>query len=314
MSCRDKERIIDSAPLQPPLGIAFSAPNGEVSFFDLTSLAIIHWDRFVGWTVLASAVSQNSQWLTVAESGTQLLGVYKLPELEISSIGYIGGVPLDVEFDPSGLSVYAITNNGIFWRYNIGDYTFDTLDIDLNPRHFALRPPTYQEAWIVYEGSQTVDIVNLIRFAQTDSLSLPLPPTDIQFSRDGQTCFLTLAQDSGSIVMLDPTTQAILRSHPCSAGSIELGISDCGTYAAVGDTVRGNLHIWNTVADSSWDIYLGEQPVRVRFQQGATTIFALSFPESRLVRIEFADGTPQIVKSAIFPVLTRDFVLWGTPQ
>lgn len=310
ISCREKESCEDCDGLGPPLGIAFSVPQGDVSFFQLQPLELRHTARLTGWAVVAAAVSVNGQWMAVADGASNRVALLKLPELYELSGAVIGGAPLDVDVDATGLLIYAITNNGCFWRYRVGSGLFDTLEVELAPRRFALRPPDDREAWVVCGGNNTIHVVDLQTFVRTDTLIVPLPPTDVQCSRDGARYYVAMAGDTGYVAVFDAVSREVIRQHPCGRGAFELALSDDERFVAASDSATNRLYLWDTVSGLEWDVPVGRQAFRVKFARQSHVCYVMSIADTRLLRMEITEAGPGPADTLFVAPLLRDFALW----
>ena len=297
----------------PPLGIAFSVPQGDVSFFRLGPMELVHAGRLTGWAVVSAEVSLNAQWLAVADGAANRVALLKLPELFELSGAVIGGAPLDVDVDVTGQLIYAVTNNGSFWCYHVGSGTFDTLEVQLWPRRFAIRPDG-SEAWVVCGGNNTIHVVDLRQFVRTDTLILPLPPTDIQFSRDGTRAYVAMEGDTGCVAVFDASSREVIQQHACGRGAFELALSDDARFVAASDSATGRLYIWDTVSGSAWDVPVGRHAFRTRFARHSHVCYVMSIEDTRLLRLEIGEGGPGPADTLHIMPTMKDFVLWEESQ
>jgi DNA-binding beta-propeller fold protein YncE len=310
VSCREKENCTSCEGLSPPLGIAFSVPQGDVSFFRFGPMELVHSGRLTGWSVVAAEVSVNGQWLAVADGAADRVALLKLPELYELSGAVIGGAPLDVDVDVSGHLLYAITNNGYFWCYHTSSGQFDMLEVELAPRRLALRPPDGGEAWIVCGGNNTIHVVDLRQFIAIDTFFMPLPPTDIQFSGDGGRFYVAMEGDTGSVAVFDALSRALIREQRFGRGAFELAVSDDERFVAASDSATGRLYVWDTGSGATWDVPVGRHPLRTRFARGSHVCYAMSVEDTRLLRINIGDAGPEPADTFYVTPTLRDFVLW----
>jgi hypothetical protein len=315
VSCREKENCVNCEEnLEPPLGIAFSVPQGDVSFFRMRPMEVVRTAQLSGWAVVASEVSTNAQWLAVADGAADRVALLKLPELRELSGAVVGGAPLDVDVDVTGELIYALTSNGAFWRYSVGSGTFDTLEVRLQPRRFALRPTDDREAWVVCGGNNTVHVVDLGQFSQSDTLTLQWPPTDIEFSRDGLRAYIALRGDSGYVAVFDASSRRMIGQHACGLGTLELAVSDDERLVAASDSATGLLNIWETASGRQWQVPVGRCALRTRFAHGSHACYVMSLDQTRLLRVEIGENGPGPSDTlSVLPML-RDFVLWEAPR
>jgi WD40 repeat protein len=310
VSCREKENCAGCGDLSPPLGIAFSVPQGDVSFFGMWPMELVHSGQLTGWSVVAAEVSVNGQWLAVADGASHRVALLKLPELYELSGAVIGGAPLDVEVDATGHLLYAVTNNGSFWCYHVGSGLFDTLEVQLAPRRLALRPPDAGEAWVVCGGNNTIHVVDLRQFIHTDTLIMPLTPTDIQFSRNGERFYVAMQGDTGRVAIFDAASRGLIQQHACGRGALELAVSDDERFVAASDSATGRLYIWDTVSGLGWDVAVGRHAFRTRFARQSHVCYAMSIEDTRLLRINIGEAGPEPADTFYVAPTLRDFVLW----
>jgi DNA-binding beta-propeller fold protein YncE len=315
ISCRDKDRCTScSGALEPPLGIAFSVPNGDVHYFQLSPLTSVALGKLPGWAITIASVSENGQYLAVANDAiyhhVALLG---LPEMNVLNETMIGGTPVDIEVNASGMQVYIATNNASFWAYSPSSGTFDTLELMLHPRRFALRPPEKNEAWVVCGAGNSIQVISLTQFTQIDTITLPKVPTDIQFSPNGQVYYVAMRGDTGELAMFSSASQQLIQSQPIGRGAFELAISDDGRYAAMTDSAEGKIHVWDTAVGSVWSLSVGGYPYRLHFARNSHWLYVLLRNQSRIIRISITENGLIEDDAITAPQTALEFILWETP-
>jgi len=293
--------------------MAFSVPQGDVSFFRLWPMELVHAGRLTGWAVVVAEVSVNGRWLAVADGASNRVALLELPDLHELSGAVMGGAPLDVDLDVTGQLLYAVTNNGSLWRYRVASGLFDTLEVQLAPRRLALRPPDGGEAWVVCGGNNTIHVVDLRQFIRTDTLIMPLPPTDIQFSRDGARFYVAMQGDTGRVAVFDASSRQMIQQHACGRGAFELAVSDDERFVAASDSATGRLYLWDTVSGLGWDVAVGRHPFRTRFARQSHVCYAMSIEDTRLLRWNIGDAGPEPADTFYVLPTLRDFVLWEAP-
>jgi len=316
ISCQSKETCegCNDGSLHPPLGLSFSVPSGDVSYFNLFGHGLVDTIRRDGWMVMAAEVSINQDRVAVADGGNNRIAVMRLPDfLEITSSG-IGGEPMDIDMDVSNQHVYVITRNGSLWRYNVATGVYDTLELALFPRRFAMRPPDRLEAWIVSEGEFELQIVSLQQFRKTDSLVFPSSPTDVQFSPDGARAYIGFKGDTGSVIVYQTSNREQIAQHQTGIGPFELAVSPDGRFLAASDSVRGSVHFWDTITDECWNVPVGGSAGRVRFARWQPRCFVLSQMQNAILGISMSPDGPVTTDTIYVAPYAREIALWENVQ
>jgi hypothetical protein len=317
-SCRGKDDPNDDPyppNLTPPLGLAFSAPFGDVIFFSLTDRRIIHRAVMNGWT-LAAEVNRTGDRLFVAENANNQIHTYSLPAFALQSYETFGATPLDIYPNHSSTLAYLISQNGNFWSYSLHSHVYDTLGVGMSPRRMALLPPSDAQAWVVCSGDSSVHIVDLISFHKLDTIRFQRRPTDICFASDGSKAYVAL-MNPGSVVVLNVQTRTAMDSLETSQGHLEtsqgpfeLGVSDDGLFLAVSDSALGTVRIWNLTDHLSYDLAVGKGAGRIRFSRHANDFYVLSSGTNRVLRVAINNGIPMLTDSIYVPSILREITLW----
>lgn len=276
-------------------------------------MSLVGLEKLPEWTVVAAEVSENARYLAVGEAGFRL-ALLELPGMNVLNETIIGGAPLDIEVDASGRLIYVITNNATFWVYSSASGTSDILELPLQPRRLALRPPEKSEAWVVCGERNSILVIDLPQLARVDTIELPQPPTDIQFSPDGSRYYVTMLGDTGTLAAFYTASRQLIQAQPIGRGAFELAVSDDGRYVAASDSATGKVHVWDTVGGPVWSVQIGGYPLRIRFGKRSHTFFVLSVGYRRIQRMSIADNGPVLDDALIMPENALEFVLWENPQ
>ena len=314
--CHSKSTI-ESHPdglITSPVGIVFSIPNSEVTFFDLDNCDSVGAIDLGSWSVISGSINVQGSRLVVADDNSARIGVFSLPYFTEIASASIGGVPMDAQLNHSGSLVFIITNNSNFWIYSVGGNQFDTLETGVWPRRLTLRPPDDVQAWVACPGDLAVYVYDLGVFQPLDTMYFDLMPTAIAFRSDGAFAYVALAGDPGTIVIFDATTRGPIGYMEAGSGPFELAMSFDGTKLAASDSTLGQVRIWDLARTEQWDLNVGGSPGRIRYSVNQNAFYVTSRQQSRVHRIDVTGGVPTISHSLTVPPTVRELVLWEAPH
>lgn len=311
-ACRSKNPCedCDGDNLVPPMGLVFSIPGGDLTFFSLADKRVKLVTPLNGWAVVAAATSANGELMAIADAATDRMVMLRLPGLGSIVTRSLGGTPTDIEMDRLGVLLYATTINGNFWRYNIASGSIDTLEIELRPRRFALRPPERQQAWILCSGNATLHVMDLRNFTPLDTVVLEQAATDVVFSPSGEQAYLAVGGSPGRLAVMDADTRAEVDFLEISGGPFDLAISSDGRFVAASDSSGGRLAIWEVAAGNFWILPLAGSPGRVCFRYNTNCCFVLVYGVNRVYEVTIGSGHPAVTDSVAITANVRDLVLW----
>lgn len=300
--------------LSPPVGIVFSVPSGELTFFELDDCELKGTYDLGSWAVLGAAINVQGDRLLVVDDNSPRIGVFSLPGLHELSATTLGGVPADMCINSSGSLVYVITQNSNFWVYSISAQRFDTVETGQLPRRMAMRPPSATQAWVACAGSQEVIIYDLNILQPVDTLSFTSAPTAVVFSPDGNVGYVAVRSSPGRIESFDAATLAPIHSFDAGTGPFELAISSDGEHLAATDSSGAKVRIWDLPQSQQWDITVGYAPGRIRYSQQERAFYVCSRGTSRVYRISVAGDDPLLTDTLITAQGPRELILWETQQ
>ncbi|MBU1921083.1 hypothetical protein KKG66_09565, partial [bacterium] len=293
--CKDKVAQTDPYPIYPPVGAAFSAESGEVTFFSLLTNEITV-TREIGEVVSSAAFALPGTALYLANNYLGKIAIYSLPHMERIDLLETGGVPLDLCLNRVATKIFLINANGNFRRFGRDDTNVDTLGVGLAPRRLTLKPVEEMQVWIACRGDSSVYIVDLLDFFAHDTLHFQTPPSDVCFSLGGDIAYIAL-QNGHGIARLSSDTFAESSRLSAGPGPIDLALSHEGTMLVASDSTLGEVRIWNFESGASWtqmDIPVGGSAGRIRFASN-NTFYVISRAESHVVCIDLRGPTPEII-------------------
>ncbi len=310
ISCRSKDSIKNSGDITPPIGLAFSIPSGDALYFDLITHDIVQQYHLDDWQITIAEVHPSGNWVAAADGVNNRVAVLTLPALGIMGSHMLSGVPADVHMSLSGHQVYAITNNGSFWAITLATGEIDTIDVMLNPRRMAFRPPSRQEVWVACPFNQTIYILDLIQRSLMDTIAFADPPSDVVFSPDGIKAYAAFESNPGYLLVLNAESHSVESSREIGLGSYDLDASPNGRYIAAADSTQGTVHLWDITTDSLWTVPVDPFPSRVRFLRDTPAFFVLSHCGQRILHCQIGAAGPVVVDTVDVTPTVFEFVIW----
>jgi DNA-binding beta-propeller fold protein YncE len=312
-SCHPKEQPLPPALLTPPLGISFSIPSGDVSYFNFSSLEVIHTQPIGAVAIVASEITPSGGQLVIADAEANRISVLDLPGLEVLAESILGGDPSDIAVDGSGNVVYAVTLNGNLWRYTVDDANLDTLEASMTARRVSLRLPDRNEAWVACPRDSTVRLFDLVHFQPADTLRFDRRPTDVKFSLDGLMAYVALSGTPGAILAIDPGTLQVVDSQEFGIGSFDLSVNADDHFVAAADSSTGKLFVWNVIANRMEETLLGGHVMRPKFARHSDTCYVMEMVTSRVFQVAVSDTGLTVATIGTIPTRVRNFTLWEAP-
>jgi hypothetical protein len=315
-SCHSKDELGDDSDLilSPPLGVVFSAVDGTssvASFFDLSRMRVVSAMNLPGYIITASGQNLAADRLVLADARDDRIAIFQMPGMNLTHLGNLGGAPMDIEPSFGAGFVYAISRNGSFWIDSVAAGTFDTLEIALFPRRLTLRPPDQDQAWIVNESRKIIQIVLLSTEEMFDSMRFTEPPTDVSFSPDGATAFVSFAGPQSGITAYSATSHQAEANYPIAGtGPFDLAMSDDGEYLAAADSSQGDVNILHLQGGDLWSVHVGSDAGLVRFAHESHILYALAPVDNQVKRIQIGTDGPVLVDSVAFIASPSNMILW----
>jgi DNA-binding beta-propeller fold protein YncE len=312
LSCR-KKNICENCneTLTPPLGIAFSIPSGDVSFFSLHEPRVVETQHPDNITAVAAMLSRYGNHLILANGSGNRIYLYDVPDFsEPISSAMLGGQPVDVAVDDNAHTMYAVTLNGNLWRYSPSSGLMDTVGLALHPRRMVLRQPDHLMAWIVCSESKVIQSVDLRTFTRADSLLTALTPTAIEFSPDGTKFYVAYTGDYGELAEYNAGDKQFLRSQAFGSGPFELAMSYEGRYLAASDSASRRVYFWDLAHDSIQSVGLAGTGGRVRFSRQSNSCYVAMQNRSSLIHLELSEQGFATQDTLDFSRNLHEFVLW----
>ena len=315
-SCNSKSptRSNPEGLISPPIGIAFSIPGSEMTFFDLDECDTVQTQAMNQWAVVSAAINFQGSRLILADDNTTRIGVFSLPEFTQISITAIGGVPIDMQLSVTGSHAYIITANANFWIFSVSAQRFDTLETGLNPRRLTLRPPSSNQAWVACAGNSALYIYNLSNFQPLDTLYFAQIPTSVAFKPDGAYAYVALQGNPGIVEAFDANTREHIGFMEAGAGPFDLAMSSDGEWLAATDSLLHRVRFWGLSHLQQWDVGIGASPDRIRYSSNEHAFFVGCSQRSHIYRIDTSEEGPILSDSVAIAATVREFVLWETTQ
>ena len=298
----------------PPLGMIFSIPTGELTFFRAENLEALGSFDLSDWAVTCAVVNQQGDRLLVIDDDSPRIGVFQLPGLTLLAATPIGGFPVDLQVAPSGMHAYVLTRNSNFWIYSINGQQLDTLETGVEPRRFALRPPHTTEGWVACAGSMAIFVYDLATFQPSDTIPVDAQPTAVTFSPNGDFAYVALRGTTGVIQIFDATNRTSIGFMDAGDGPFDLAMSNSGRYLAASDSVRANVRIWDIEQAQHWDVAVGGAPARLRYSEQQRSFYVCSRAVNRVYRIDVAGDVPFVAETIDAIPNAREIALWELPQ
>jgi DNA-binding beta-propeller fold protein YncE len=312
-SCHRKVPDPPGPPLSAPLGIAFSIPHGDISYFNLTTLRTISTQPMGPWAISASVVTRTGNRLAIADAQSYRISVLDLPGLETVTMMLAAGAPRDLAVDNVGTQLYYVTNDGTFWRYSTDTGDLSNVGVGLYPRRLALRPTGETEAWVVTPGESTLRVIDIVHFQVQDSIVFTRPPDAVKFSSDGHLGYVAFEGTRGMVAVYDASTLVQMDSIELGEGPFDICLSHDDGYLAIADSGSGSAYIWNLTTRELREISLGGHPLRITFSRHSNTCYVAEPVSSRVYSIAAEDSGSSPTAYGIMTQRINNLVLWERP-
>lgn len=282
----------------------------QATYFDLTTLKILHSFPLPNYAVTATATNLHGDRLALADGRSDRIVLMQMPHLQETHNVLLGGEPVDIDVDVDAGHVYAITHNGNFWIDSVALDLFDTLEVRLFPRRLTLKPPARLEAWVVCVGNEALHIIDLPRRVIVRTDSFDSPPTDVAFSPDGSKAYIAFAGASGRVTSYNSATLEPLSNYPAGSGPFSLAVSSDGQLLAASDSLTGMVQIWDLASNQSWSVRAGNWAGSLYFMHETHTLYVLAEGLNQVKRVRIGANGPEAVDSLRFDGETRNMILW----
>lgn len=314
LSCHMKDDGVNPDPdvLTPPLGVVFSTAQKGVTFFSLSTGEIVRSDEIDGW-VTAADVNLAGSWLYTGDAYANEVNSYRLPHFALNTSVRIGGSPRDLYTNTASNLVYIITRNALFWRHLVSEQNYDSLEVGLEPRRMAIRPPDEAQAWVACEGDRSVHILDLFQSRELDTLTFSTRPTDVVFSPGGDRAYVAL-RNPGQVIVLNAMDFVVTDTLDAGTGPFDLDVSYSGQFLAASDSLTGHVRVWDLNHQTHEDIYVGGSPARVRFRSACNTFYVMSLAENRIIRVDVTESGPMVMDSISIEEQILELTLWEPLQ
>ncbi len=298
--------------LAPPIGIAFSNPNEQMTFFDLNDCEVTGTHVLASWSVSCAQINFQGDRMVVIDDNHARIGVFSLPDLTEVAASSLGGVPIDMQLTTSGSHAYVVTQNATLWQYSVAAHEFDTLDTGVAPRRLALRPPSSLELWVACEGSRAVIVYDLSIFQPLDTLEFATEPTAIAFRPDGVYAYVARRGSPGLVEILDAASRTVTGFMEAGSGPFDLAMNENGQILAASDSLLGRVRLWNLAESQQWDIDVGSSPGRIRYAASERAFYVCGRQQGHVYRISVAEDTPVLTDTVRTEPVVREVLLWET--
>lgn len=313
-SCRDKDDRPGSDVLAPPLGVVFSIPSGDVSFFDLESHEVVHRVSMETWIIVACEFHPTMNWmLAVAEAQSSRVALWSLPSLAVLGSSPVGGAPMDVASDMNANILYSVTRNGAFWMATLSSGRLDTMEVRLYPRRMTMRPPGQNEAWVVCPGDCTLHVIRVREALRRDSVKFDYPPSDIAFSPDGVRAFIAFEGMDGGLREFDATTLALIQQHELGHGPYDMTMSRNGHHLAVADSSDARLFVFDFPGGERRSAVLDSGAVRVRYAESTGAWYVLSKTGGGLQVVSCSGDSLAVTDRVAIDEAISELIIWEQP-
>ncbi len=296
--------------LAPPIGIAFSNPGEEMTFFDLDDCEVTGTQVLSSWAVSCAQINFQGDRMVVIDDNHARIGVFSLPDLSEATSVALGGVPMDLQLTTSGSLAYVVTQNSVLWQYAISAHNLDTLDTGVAPRRLALRPPNGLQLWVACQGSYAVFVYDLSVFQPLDTLEFVTEPTAVAFRPDGLFAYVARRGSPGEVEIVDAASRTVVGFMDAGSGPFDLAMSDNGQILAASDSARGRVRIWNLTNSQQWDINVGSSPGRIRYAANEQAFYVCGRQQGHVYRISATGEAPVLTDTVRTAPIVREVLLW----
>lgn len=310
-SCRDKDDRQGSDVLAPPLGIVFSIPSGDVSFFDLESHEVVRRVSMETWIIVASEFHPTMHWiLAVAEAQSSRVAIWSLPTLAVLGSAPVGGAPMDIACDINANVLFAVTRNGAFWMATLSSGRLDTMEVQVYPRRMTMRPPAQNEAWVACPGDCTLHVIHVREALRRDSLKFDSPPSDVAFSPDGVRAFIAFEGASGGLREFDATSLAPINQRELGHGPYDMDMSRNGRYLAVADSADAQLFVFDFSNGDCRSAAVDSGAVKVRYAEATGAWYVLSKTGGGLQVVTWSGDSLAMTNRVAIDEAISELIIW----
>jgi DNA-binding beta-propeller fold protein YncE len=312
VGCHDKEAdtVTNTGVVTAPSGLAFSAPDGRMTFFSMEDGHFIGTRTLGAWSVAHAAFNLQGDLLVVTDGAHSRVVGIRMSDLNEVVSRTIAGIPTDLQVSSSGAQAYVTTQNSILWVCSMSSGHVDTMEVGPEPRRARLRPPSDVELWVACKGDNTLRIVELQSLHTIDTLHFAQPATAIAFSPDGVRGYIAVQGSPGLVWVVDGQTREAYDFLDAGLGPFELAISGDGRYLAAADSATQRTRIWDLHTSQVWNVSTGGPAERIRYSQSTGAFFVCMNAQNSVVKIDISGETPMVTDTiAIAPEL-RELVVW----
>ncbi len=314
LSCRSKDSCSDceepEEPLRPPIGLGFGFPSGDICGFSLETNDVTRSLMTDLGFVADAKINYSGDKLFLAIQSEYGIKILRLSDFSELDWVILPALPLKIELDLSGSKVYILTRNGGFWVYRTAPQVFDTLDVPIESRDFALRPPNQHEAWIVSPQDHSVNIIDLQSSTIVHTIFLNQRPASIAFSGDGDQVYIAAYGTGSAVYVIQSSSRTITDTLDAPNRIRDIAISDDGRYLTGADSSTGTIRIWDLHADTFRDVSGPRFAAHLQFLRNAHDFYALDPETGSMVRVSVTDTTAAIEDTVVLPSTTSAFALW----
>lgn len=170
--------------------------------------------------------------------------------------------------------------------------------------------PSGQRALVTNQGKEYLAIVNLNGQPTTESL-LDQRPSDVTFSPDGRTLYVTGCRDfctTGTVEALDASSLATVRSFVVGPGPYRFALSPDGTRGYTTNIGGPSLSILNMASGAIVaTVPVGVEPSGLAVSPDGTKVYVASQAQSTLTVIDAKAGT--VLATMATPAGAREIVV-----
>ena len=314
LSCRTKDPCSDCEEpedlLRAPIGLGFSSPAGDICGFSLATHEVTRTVPIATGYVGSAKINYSGDKLFLAEQSDYGVRILRLSDLSEMDWVVLPALPVEIELDYSASKIYILTRNGGFWTYFASAHEFDTLEVPIESRDFALKPPDQHEAWLVSPRDQSVNVIDLQLNRILHTIYLNHRPASVVFSLDGETCYISAYGSEGVVYVVHTMTRDITDTLAATSRIRDLAISEDGGFLAGADSSTGTIRVWNLDMGGHRDVSGPRFAEHLVFMRQSHDFFALDPSTGEMVRVSVTDTSATVVAEVQLPVTTTAFALW----